>query len=68
MTTDNDMHLARCRDARTTALFRLDMIARGALLTYEDGSPSTWRQRRRDSKPRSPTWTDGSGRWKSGVT
>lgn len=39
MTTDDDKHLARYRDARTTALFRLDMIARGARLTYEDGTP-----------------------------
>ena len=31
--------LERFKDRRVTAIHRLDMIARGATLTYEDGTP-----------------------------
>lgn len=31
--------LERFKDRRVTAIHRLDLIARGATLTYEDGTP-----------------------------
>jgi hypothetical protein len=31
--------LERFKAARTTAIYRLDLIARGARLSYEDGTP-----------------------------
>lgn len=34
-----DSELERFKAARTTAIYRLDLIARGAQLNYEDGTP-----------------------------
>ena len=34
-----DSELERFKAARTTAIYRLDLIARGAQLSYEDGTP-----------------------------
>lgn len=34
-----DSELDRLKARRVTALFRLDLIARGAQLSYEDGTP-----------------------------
>ena len=34
-----DSELERFKAARTTAIYRLDLIARGARLSYEDGTP-----------------------------
>ncbi|MDP3405141.1 MAG: hypothetical protein Q8S03_10655 [Brevundimonas sp.] len=34
-----DTELERFRAARVTAIYRLDLIAKGAQLTYEDGTP-----------------------------
>jgi len=34
-----DSELDRLRARRVTALYRLDLIARGAQLAYEDGTP-----------------------------
>ena len=34
-----DSELDRLKARRVTALYRLDLIARGAQLTYEDGTP-----------------------------
>ena len=34
-----DSELERFKAARTTAIYRLDLIARGAQLRYEDGTP-----------------------------
>lgn len=31
--------LERCKAARVTAIYRLDLIAKGAQITYEDGTP-----------------------------
>jgi hypothetical protein len=36
---DLNSELARFKATRDTAIFRLDMIAKGAQLTYEDGTP-----------------------------
>lgn len=35
----SDTELARFKAARDTAIHRLDLIAKGARITYEDGSP-----------------------------
>lgn len=37
MTTNDE--LERFKAARTTAIFRLDLIAKGAQIKYEDGTP-----------------------------
>lgn len=37
MTAESDLDRLRAR--RVTALYRLDLIARGAQLSYEDGTP-----------------------------
>ena len=34
-----DSELDILKDRRTTALYRLDLIGKGAQLTYEDGTP-----------------------------
>lgn len=34
-----DSELERLKARRTTALYRLDLIGKGAQLTYEDGAP-----------------------------
>lgn len=34
-----DTELERFRAARVTAIYRLDLIAKGAQLTYDDGTP-----------------------------
>ncbi|MBU1346039.1 MAG: hypothetical protein KKA16_03695 [Alphaproteobacteria bacterium] len=34
-----DTELERFKAARVTALYRLDLIAQGARITYEDGTP-----------------------------
>lgn len=34
-----DTELERFRAARVTAIYRLELIAKGAQLTYEDGTP-----------------------------
>ena len=34
-----DSELERLKARRTTALYRLDLIGKGAQLTYDDGSP-----------------------------
>jgi hypothetical protein len=34
----DDSELARLKDRRTTALYRLDLIGKGAQLTYDDGT------------------------------
>lgn len=34
-----DTELDRFKAARVTAIYRLDLIAKGAQITYEDGSP-----------------------------
>ena len=38
MATANN-ELERFRAARTTAIYRLDLIAKGARITYDDGTP-----------------------------
>ncbi len=35
----DDSELERLKARRTTALYRLDLIGRGAQITYEDGAP-----------------------------
>ncbi|MGA0545338.1 hypothetical protein ACO2Q1_08695 [Brevundimonas sp. VNH65] len=35
----SDRELERFRAARVTAIHRLDLIAKGARITYEDGTP-----------------------------
>ncbi len=35
----SDSELERFKAARTTALFRLDLISKGARITYDDGTP-----------------------------
>ena len=35
----SDSELERFKAARTTALFRLDLISKGAQITYDDGTP-----------------------------
>ena len=35
----SDSELERFKATRTTALFRLDLIAKGAQITYDDGTP-----------------------------
>jgi hypothetical protein len=35
----SDSELERLKARRVTALYRLDLIARGAQLSYEDGAP-----------------------------
>jgi hypothetical protein len=35
----SDSELERFRAARVTALYRLDLIAKGAQITYDDGTP-----------------------------
>ncbi|CAN5426758.1 hypothetical protein BH10PSE1_BH10PSE1_27410 [soil metagenome] len=35
----SDSELERFKAARVTALFRLDLIAKGARINYEDGTP-----------------------------
>jgi hypothetical protein len=35
----DDSELDRLKSRRTTALYRLDLIGKGAQLTYEDGTP-----------------------------
>ena len=35
----SDSELERFRAARVTAIYRLDLIAKGAQITYEDGTP-----------------------------
>lgn len=37
--TSSDTELDRFKAARVTAIHRLDLIARGARITYEDGTP-----------------------------
>ncbi len=37
--TASDIELERLTARRVTILYRLDMIAQGAQLTYEDGTP-----------------------------
>ena len=37
--TSPDTELDRFKAARVTAIHRLDLIARGARITYEDGTP-----------------------------
>lgn len=37
--TDSDTELERFKAARVTAIHRLDLIAKGARITYEDGTP-----------------------------
>ena len=34
-----DTELERFKSARVTAIYRLDLIAKGAQITYEDGTP-----------------------------
>jgi len=34
-----DTELERFKAARVTAIYRLDLIAKGAQITYEDGTP-----------------------------
>ncbi|MBU1540980.1 MAG: hypothetical protein KKC29_11195 [Alphaproteobacteria bacterium] len=34
----DDSELERLKDRRTTALYRLDLIGKGAQLTYDDGT------------------------------
>ncbi len=34
-----DTELERFKAARVTAIYRLDLIAKGARITYEDGTP-----------------------------
>ncbi len=34
-----DTELDRCKAARDTAIHRLDLIAKGARIAYEDGTP-----------------------------
>ena len=36
---NNDAELERFKAQRVTALFRLDLIEKGAQITYEDGTP-----------------------------
>jgi hypothetical protein len=35
----SDSELERFRAARVTALYRLDLISKGAQITYDDGTP-----------------------------
>lgn len=35
----SDSELERFKAARVTALFRLDLISKGAQITYDDGTP-----------------------------
>ena len=35
----DDSELERLKARRTTALYRLDLIGKGAQITYEDGAP-----------------------------
>ncbi|CAN5245040.1 hypothetical protein BH10PSE2_BH10PSE2_01120 [soil metagenome] len=35
----SDSELERFRAARVTAIYRLDLIAKGARITYDDGTP-----------------------------
>lgn len=35
----DDSELERLKARRTTALYRLDLISKGAQLTYDDGAP-----------------------------
>ncbi|MDP2763556.1 MAG: hypothetical protein Q8O54_01820 [Brevundimonas sp.] len=35
----DDSELERLKARRTTALYRLDLIGKGARITYEDGAP-----------------------------
>lgn len=37
--TSSDTELERFKAARVTAIHRLDLIARGARITYDDGTP-----------------------------
>ena len=39
MALDKDSELERFKATRVTALYRLDLIEKGAQLTYEDGTP-----------------------------
>ena len=39
MALDRESELERFKTTRVTALYRLDLIEKGAQLTYEDGAP-----------------------------
>lgn len=39
MALDKDSELERFKATRVTAIYRLDLIEKGATLNYEDGSP-----------------------------
>ena len=56
----SDPELERFKARRVTAIYRLDLIAKGAQIRYEDGTLVDMAPKRRVWKRSSPTWIAAS--------